>query len=156
MLRPIAIVAVAAACLTGTAFAQTQTAPATTTPGNAAMPAGQAGAGMRMADTATVAVRFVTVKTADLMSSKLVGTNVYNKQNESIGEIEDLVIENGRTITGVVVSVGGFLGMGERYVLLDPASIVLNDKDGKMKAFVDTNKENLKSAPTFKYTKKRS
>ena len=156
MRHSLAIAAAAVAFLTGPALAQTQTAPATPAAGSAAMPAGQAGAGMRMADTASVAVRFVTVKSADLMSSKLIGTNVYNKQNESIGEIEDLVIENGKTITGVVVSVGGFLGMGERYVLLDPASIVLNSKDGNMKAFVDTNKENLKSAPTFKYTKKRS
>ena len=70
-------------------------------------------AGMRMADTATVAVKFVTVQPADLMASKLIGTNVYNNQNESLGEIEDVVVQNGKSITGVVVSVGGFLGMGE-------------------------------------------
>ena len=33
---------------------------------------------------------------------------------DKTGQIEDLVIENGKTLTGVVVSTGGFLGIGER------------------------------------------
>ena len=112
--------------------------------------------GLRMANTATMAVRFVAVKPADFMTSKLVGTNVYNNQNESLGEIEDLVIDNGKTITGVVVSVGGFLGIGDSYVVLDPSTVVLNEKNGNWRAYVDTTKDNLKNAPKFKYTKKQS
>lgn len=111
--------------------------------------------GMRVANTATMAVRFVTVQSADVTASKLIGLNVYNNQNESLGEIEDLVIDNGKTITGVVVSVGGFLGMGESYVALDPATVVLNQKDGTWRAFVDTSEDSLKNAPKFKYTKNR-
>ncbi|MCV0387852.1 MAG: PRC-barrel domain-containing protein [Nitrobacter sp.] len=110
--------------------------------------------GLRVADKATVALKFVTVKAADFMTSKIIGTNVYNNQNETVGEIVDLVIENGKTITGVVVSVGGFLGMGESYVVLDPATVVLNQKDDTWKAFVDTSKDSLKNAPKFKYSKK--
>jgi sporulation protein YlmC with PRC-barrel domain len=101
-------------------------------------------------------VKFVTVKPADLMSSQLIGTNVYNNQNESLGEIEDLVVENGQTITGVVVSVGGFLGIGESYVVLDPSTIVLNERDGSWRAYVDTSKDNLKNAPKFNYTKAKT
>ena len=89
-----------------------------------------------------------------MMSSKLVGMDVYNNQNDKLGQVEDLVVDNGKTISGVVVSVGGFLGMGEHYVLIDPASIVVSDKDGSMKAVVDTNKDNLKAAPAFTYKKK--
>jgi sporulation protein YlmC with PRC-barrel domain len=89
------------------------------------------------------------------MSSRLVGMNLYNNQNESVGEIEDLVIDNGKTITGVVAGVGGFLGMGESYVVLDPASIVLNQKDGTWRALVDTNKDTLKNAPKFSYDKRK-
>ena len=126
-------------------------------PGSTSTTTGMAGdKGLRMANSATMAVRFVTVKPADFMTSKLVGTNVYNNQNESLGEIEDLVIDNGKTITGVVVSVGGFLGIGDSYVVLDPSTIVLNEKDGSWRAFVDTTKDNLKNAPKFKYTKKQS
>jgi sporulation protein YlmC with PRC-barrel domain len=115
-------------------------------------PAGGMG-GMTMADTATAKIKFVTAKPAEVTSSKLVGKNLYNNKNETIGEVEDLVIDNGKTVTGVVVSVGGFLGMGERYVLVDPSSIFLHKADGKLKAMVDTDKDALKNAPEFKYNK---
>lgn len=107
--------------------------------------------GLRMADKATLAVRFVTVKPAAFMASRLIGTDVYNNQNEAVGEIEDLVVDNGKTVSGVVVSVGGFLGIGESYVVLDPTTVVLSKKDNSWKAFVDTSKDSLKNAPKFSY-----
>ena len=126
----------AASLMTGSAFA-----------------ADSATGGITMADHATVAPHYVTTAPADMMSSKLVGMNVYNNQNEKLGEVQDLVLDNGKTLTGVVVSVGGFLGMGEHYVLIDPASIAVSDKEGTMRAVVDTNKDNLKAAPAFSYKK---
>ena len=110
---------------------------------------------MRSAEVNTVVARFVTVKPADVLSSRLVGTNLYNKQNESIGEIRDLVIENGKTVTGIVVSVGGFLGIGERYVAVDPTTVVLHRDNDTLKATTDISKENLRDAPTFDYSKQR-
>lgn len=107
--------------------------------------------GMTMGTTSTVALKFVNFSSADVMASRLDGLNVYNNQNEEVGEISDFVINNGKTISGVVVSVGGFLGMGERYVLLDPSSIVLSDQNGTMRALVNTSKDELTKAPEFKY-----
>ena len=152
------ILAIALSTVSGFALAQSPAPKAqSTVPAATAHTTGMnADKGLRTANSATVAVKFVTVQPADFMSSKLVGVNVYNNQNELLGEIEDLVIDNGKTITGVVVSVGGFLGMGESYVVLDPSTMVLNEKDGKWRAFVDTSKDNLKNAPKFKYTKARS
>jgi sporulation protein YlmC with PRC-barrel domain len=137
----------ATALLAGPAMAQSTT--------TAATPAMMAG-GMQMADRATMPVKFVAAKPADLMSSKLVGTEVYDNQNDKLGQIEDLVIDNGKSVTGVVVSVGGFLGIGERYVLIDPASMAVSDTNGTMKAFVDTSKDTLKNAPAFTYSKKNA
>ena len=125
------------------------------TPNGAAM-AGSGAGGMTMADTATTKIKFVTAKPAEVTSSKLVGKNLYNNKNENVGEIEDLVIDNGKTVTGVVVSVGGFLGLGERYVLVDPSSIVLHRADGSLKAMVDADKDALKNAPEFKYSKTKT
>ena len=137
-----------------------QTKPTAAPPSGTAMPAtaGVAGgsSGMVMADTATAKIKFITAKPAEVTSSKLVGKYLYNKQNENVGEIEDLVIDNGKTVTGVVVSVGGFLGMGERYVLVDPSSIFLHRADGKLKAMVDADKDAVKNAPEFKYEKNKS
>jgi sporulation protein YlmC with PRC-barrel domain len=137
-----------------------QAKPMAAPPSGTAMPAtagvtGGSG-GMVMADTASARIKFITAKPAEVTSSKLVGKNLYNKQNENVGEIEDLVIDNGKTVTGVVVSVGGFLGMGERYVLVDPSSIFLHRADGKLKAMVDADKDAVKNAPEFKYEKNKS
>ena len=108
--------------------------------------------GITMSDHATATIHYVTTTPADMMSSKLVGQDVYNNQGEKLGNVADLVIDNGKTITGIVLSVGGFLGMGEHYVLIDPSSMVLSDKNG-LHGVVDTNKDNLKAAPAFSYKK---
>ena len=49
-------------------------------------------------------------------ASKLVGLNVYNDSNESLGSINDLLTDKSGDIKGVVIGVGGFLGVGEHLV----------------------------------------
>jgi sporulation protein YlmC with PRC-barrel domain len=49
-------------------------------------------------------------------SSKLIHLNVYNAQNEKIGDIKELMVKKDGNIESVVIGVGGFLGMGERDV----------------------------------------
>jgi len=49
-------------------------------------------------------------------ASKLVGLNVYNDKNESLGSINDLLTDKSGNIKGVVIGVGGFLGVGEHLV----------------------------------------
>jgi sporulation protein YlmC with PRC-barrel domain len=49
-------------------------------------------------------------------ASKLVGLNVYNDKNESVGSINDLLTDKSGNIKAVVIGVGGFLGVGEHLV----------------------------------------
>jgi sporulation protein YlmC with PRC-barrel domain len=49
-------------------------------------------------------------------ASKLVGLNVYNDKNESLGSINDLLTDKSGNIKAVVIGVGGFLGVGEHLV----------------------------------------
>ena len=49
-------------------------------------------------------------------TSKLVGLNVYNDSNESIGSVNDLLTDKSGDIKAVVIGVGGFLGIGEHLV----------------------------------------
>ncbi|POR48301.1 PRC-barrel domain protein [Bosea psychrotolerans] len=72
-----------------------------------------------------------------------------------LGTTDDLVIENGKSVTGLVVGVRGFLGIGEGYVVLAPSTAVLNPKDGARRAFVDTNRDTLKAAPKLEYRRRR-
>jgi sporulation protein YlmC with PRC-barrel domain len=49
-------------------------------------------------------------------ASKIVGLSVYNKDNENLGSINDLLTDKNGNIKAVVLSVGGFLGVGSHYV----------------------------------------
>ena len=122
---------------------------------NASTSTGASTSGFTMASTASGPVKFQNAASADLMTSKLIGTTVYNNENQNIGEIKDVALD-GSKVNGVVVSVGGFLGLGEKYVLVDPASIALQNDNGKWKAHINTSKEDLKSAPKFTYNESGS
>jgi sporulation protein YlmC with PRC-barrel domain len=52
----------------------------------------------------------------DWRTSKVVGLNVYNDNNESIGSINDLLTDKSGSIKAVVLGVGGFLGVGAHLV----------------------------------------
>jgi len=51
-------------------------------------------------------------------ASKVVGLNVYNEKNESLGSINDLLTDKTGNIKAVVIGVGGFLGVGEHLVVV--------------------------------------
>jgi sporulation protein YlmC with PRC-barrel domain len=51
-------------------------------------------------------------------ASKVVGLSVYNDSNESLGSINDLLMDKGGNIKAVVIGVGGFLGVGEHLVAI--------------------------------------
>ena len=83
-----------------------------------------------------------------LSSSSIVGTNVYNRENKSIGEIKDLMIDlRSGEVQYAVLSFGGFLGMGDKLFAIPLESFSPNAKD---ETFVlDITKERLEKAPGF-------
>jgi hypothetical protein len=108
----------------------------------------------RTTGSAQADAKFSTVSKDEMFSSKLKGLNVYNQKDESIGEITDLAIKN-HEVDALILSVGGFLGMGEHYVAVSPSSVNLryDSKNDKWLASMNTSKEALKAAPEFKYPK---
>ncbi len=60
--------------------------------------------------------------------SKLIGLNVYNDQNEKIGDIKELMVNKQGNIETVVIAVGGFLGMGERDVAVKFSELKWQDE----------------------------
>jgi sporulation protein YlmC with PRC-barrel domain len=76
--------------------------------------------------------------------------NVYDQSNNKVGEIKDVLIDNGQANTAII-GVGGFLGAGEKDVAVKFDSIKSTMKDNKPYLTLDTNKDALKNAPGFKY-----
>jgi sporulation protein YlmC with PRC-barrel domain len=95
---------------------------------------------------------YVSVPMTDDLSSKVVGLDIYNKDNKDIGTIKDIALNPNGRAAAYIVSVGGFLGMGEHYVAVNPGAIAVGYKDNKWTATMNATADQLKSAPEFKYT----
>ncbi len=149
MKNKVFALAAVAALTSSVAFAQT----AATAPAAAGADAMMSGPGFTMGTKPAGPLKFVNVQKTDLTADQLEGMNIYNAQNEEIGEIEDVVIGDGKAVIGIVASVGGFLGINESYVVLDPTSVAINNDNGTWKAHVDTTKEALQNAPKQDYDK---
>jgi hypothetical protein len=50
------------------------------------------------------------------------------------------------------VDIGGFLGMGDHYVVVRPSAISFNAKDDTWHATMNVNAEQLRAAPEYKYS----
>ncbi len=62
---------------------------------------------------------------AGLSADELIGTTVYGANDESIGEIGDVIIGKDKNIEAYVIDVGGFLGLGEKPVAISPQAVEL-------------------------------
>jgi len=89
--------------------------------------------------------------TKTFRASKLIGSKVVNAKNESIGDINDLIIGSDGKVVEVIVGVGGFLGLGERNVALKLSELELNMKDGgSIVVATSMTKEQLEGLPVWK------
>ena len=104
--------------------------------------------------TAPADAKFSTVPNDEILSSKLKGLNVHNQKDQSVGEIADFAIKNNQ-VDALILSVGGFLGIGEHYVAVPPSSINIryDSANDNWLASMNTTKEALQAAPEFKYPK---
>jgi sporulation protein YlmC with PRC-barrel domain len=135
----------------GGAFAQTvQTPPSSTAPRTQTMapasPTARQTAALTSADTQKLGTGW--------RASKIHGSSVYNDQNEKVGSIDDLIINRDDHVVYAVVSVGGFLGMGNHLVAVPYDQLKINtDNNGKVDKIQlnGATKDSLKSMPEFKY-----
>ncbi|MBR0933436.1 PRC-barrel domain-containing protein [Bradyrhizobium jicamae] len=78
---------------------------------------------------------------------------VYDPNESKIGDIDDVLINKSGQVTGLVIGVGGFLGAGEKDVIVPITAVKTTKKNDKWWLTLDESKENLKSAPGFSYDK---
>jgi hypothetical protein len=100
----------------------------------------------------TVAITKVDVQkvAAGYRASKVVGSSVVNDANQTIGKIDDLLVTRDGKEPYAVLSVGGFLGMGIRMVVIRYDS--LKFADNKI-VLPGGTKDGLKMLPAFQYSK---
>jgi sporulation protein YlmC with PRC-barrel domain len=79
--------------------------------------------------------------------------NVYDQNDQKLGEIMDLLVNQSGQIDAAMVGVGGFLGAGEKDVAVNFNAIKPTKKNDKTYLTLNTTKDALNKAPGFKYDK---
>jgi sporulation protein YlmC with PRC-barrel domain len=79
--------------------------------------------------------------------------NVYDPKESKIGTIDDVLVDKSGKVTGLVVGVGGFLGAGEKDVIVPFTAVKTEKKNDKWWLTLDETKDSLKGAPGFTYDK---
>lgn len=77
--------------------------------------------------------------------------SVYDRNNNKIGDIADVLVSNDGKVNALIIGVGGFLGAGEKDVAVSFDAVKESMKDNKNYLTMDTTKDALKNAPGFKY-----
>jgi len=159
ILAPLATTVAAAALLTAGAVAQTP--PKNTTPN-------QTQTAPQNQPSTTNAANPTTQQSSQWRGSQLIGLDVYNNNNENIGDINDVILGKDGRIELIVVGVGGWLGMGQHDVALRWDQVSFSDQPPKGDsanaeagekpdhAKVSMTKDQLKAMPAFKYASEQN
>jgi len=145
MLKRSLMMTAAAVLLMAPAFAQTPTP---------TLPSAQAPAPTATTGTAEQAKPgFIAEQGKEqwLASKNLIGAKVGGPPNETVGSINDLLMDKNGTVLAAVIGVGGFLGIGAKNVAVPFKSLEMSrDSDANEKIAMRFSKDELTQAPDFK------
>ena len=138
-------------------------APRDNAPGNPPSPsapdrrsdAGQAPGGAAGAAPSGGAASLAAVDSASMRdarrASRVIGAAVYNESNESIGEVDDIVLPATGGAPVAIVSVGGFLGIGAKLVAVPYERLRMNGERNRWTLTGAASRDDLNRLPTFSY-----
>jgi sporulation protein YlmC with PRC-barrel domain len=134
MLAKFTLVAAVVAALTGFAQAQQTTG---------AAPSGQAATLSTLPSEASTVTNWYK-------------QDVYDPSETKIGEITDVLIDRDGKVGALIVSVGGFLGIGEKHVAVPFNAVHAAQRNGKWWLTMNATKDALKGAAAFRYDRTKA
>ena len=85
-----------------------------------------------------------------LLASDLIGATVYAPDDETVGEISDVILTMDEQVEGVVVGVGGFLGIGEKDVAIEMSALQMSmTPENDVRIVLSSTRADLEAAPAF-------
>jgi hypothetical protein len=91
----------------------------------------------------------------DVSANAVIGAKVRNANKDTVGTVQDLYVDASGNIKTVVLSVGGFLGVGSKDVAMKWSDLK-QSRDGKSVVLTTAfSKDELKSMPDYKYEKRQ-
>ena len=95
------------------------------------------------------AVTSPSLATGRLLVSDIYKANVYDPSENKIGDVTDLIIDSNAKVTAAIVSVGGFIGVGQKDVMIPFDDLKISTRDGKHWLTLNRTKDELKMLPAF-------
>jgi len=90
------------------------------------------------------------VPAGQISADNLVGTTVYGANDETVGEINDVVLSDDGKVDAIIIDVGGFLGVGEKPVAVAMENLTfMADNDGDQYLYTQFTKEQLEAQPEY-------
>jgi len=81
-------------------------------------------------------------------ASKVIGSAVTNRADQTVGTVNDLIITANGKGPYAILSVGGFLGVGTKYVAVPYQALNMS---GDKVTMAGATKDSLEKLPTFTY-----
>lgn len=92
-----------------------------------------------------------TVPAGALTISTYYNVDVYDQQDNKIGDVNDILLDKDGKVQAVIVGVGGFIGVGEKDVAVPFTALKVADKNGNRYLVMNASKEALESAQGYSY-----
>ncbi len=83
-----------------------------------------------------------------IRATDFVGAEIMNADDESIGEVEEILIKEDNQLQAVV-SVGGFLGVGDRHAVLDWSELNIERQEDQVRVTTDMSKDQIEGLPQY-------
>jgi sporulation protein YlmC with PRC-barrel domain len=93
-----------------------------------------------------------SLSTGHWLASDIYKANVYDPSEHKIGDITDLMIDSNGNVTAAIISVGEFLGVGQKDVVIPFKELKVSTRDGKDWLVLNRTKDELKLAPAYNNT----
>ena len=87
-----------------------------------------------------------------MLASAIYKADVYDPSEHKVGKVTDLMIDSNGKVTGAIIGVGGFLGAGQKDVVIPFKELQASTRDGKDWLVLNRTKDELKRAPAVNNT----
>ena len=91
------------------------------------------------------------VAATDLSSEMLIGEEVHDMDDGSVGTIDDLILDDQGAITNVIIDFGGFLGIGTSQVSVayDQLTVLKNKQGTDVRVYIDATREQVQAQQPY-------
>ena len=90
-----------------------------------------------------------SLSTGHWLASDVYKADVYDTSENKVGNVTDLMIDSSGNVTAAIIGVGGFLGVGQKDVVIPFKELKVSTRDGKEWLVLNRTKDELKKMPAY-------